>query len=170
MVILGAAIAGVLEIAGLLLLLPFIRLLVKPESFQRHRWLMRLADQFGLETPLQQACLLGGLIVFIFTLKNLYLVAYKFWQNRFLRRWKIDISTALMRFYLFAPYRLHLTKTTERITRNVNNLVVNALNNFIFQGFMLISNVIAGLIILSLLIQRFFLFAVISAVVLVFSS
>ncbi|MDH4203332.1 MAG: ABC transporter ATP-binding protein/permease [Phycisphaerae bacterium] len=170
LVVLGAAIAGVLEIAGLLLLLPFIRMLVRPESFQRHPWLVRLADLFGIETPLQQACLLGGLIVFIFVAKNIYLVIYHFWQNRFLRRWKIDISTALMRFYLFAPYKLHLEKTTERITRNVNNLVVSALNNFIFQGFLLVSNVIAGLIILSLLIQRFFLFAVISAVVLTVTS
>jgi ABC-type multidrug transport system fused ATPase/permease subunit len=170
LVVLGAAVAGVLEIAGLLLLLPFIRLLVRPESFQRHRWLVRLADLFGFETPLQQACMLGGLIVLVFVSKNVYLVLYNFWQNRFLRRWKIDISTALMRFYLFAPYKLHLEKTTERITRNVNNLVVNALNNFIFQGFLLISNVIAGLIILSLLIQRFFLFAMVSAVVLTVTS
>ncbi|MCK5784022.1 MAG: ABC transporter ATP-binding protein [Desulfobacterales bacterium] len=170
LVVLGAAIAGVLEIAGLLLLLPFIRLLVKPDSFQKYPWLVRMADLFGFETPLQHACLLGGLIVVVFVAKNLYLVMYHFWQNRFLRRWKIDISTSLMRFYLFAPYKLHLEKTTERITRNVNNLVVNALNNFIFQGFMLISNVIAGLIILSLLVQRFFLFAVVSAVVLTVTS
>lgn len=170
LVILGAAIAGVLEIAGLLLLLPFIRLLVRPESFRQHQWLVYLADALSLETPLQQACLLGALIVTIFVFKNIYLVAYHFWQNRFLRRWKIDISAALMRFYLFAPYKLHLEKTTERITRNVNNVVVGALNNFIFQGFLLVSNVIAGLIILSLLIQRFFLFAMISAVVLTVTS
>jgi ABC-type multidrug transport system fused ATPase/permease subunit len=170
MVIIGAAIAGVLEIAGLLLLLPFIRLLVKPDSFQQHAWLVRLAELFGFETPLQRACLLGGLIVLLYISKNIYLVMYHFWQNRFLRRWKIAISTSLMRFYLFAPYKLHLEKTTERITRNVNNIVVNALNNFIFQGFLLISNVIAGLIILSLLIQRFFLFAVVSAVVLTITS
>ena len=170
LVIIGAAIAGVLEIAGLLLLLPFIRLLIRPESFERHAWLVKLADLFGLQTPLQQACLLGGFIVLIFVAKNIYLILYYFWQNKVLRRWKIDIGTNLMRFYLFSHYKLHLLKTSERIIRNVNNIVLRSLNMFIFQGFMLISNVIAGLIILSILLHRTFLFTIITAVVLIIAS
>lgn len=169
-VIIGAAIAGVLEIAGLLLLVPFIRLLMRPESFNRHAWLVQLADILGLETPLKQACLLGGLIVLIFVGKNVYLIFYYFWQNKVLRRWKIDIGTELMRFYLFSPYKLHLLKTSDCIIRNVSNVVLKALNNFIFQGFMVISNVIAGLIVLSILLQRTFVFTLITAVVLILAS
>jgi len=169
-VILGAAIAGVLEIAGLLLLLPFIRLLIRPETFNRRTWLVKLSNLFGLETPLQQACLLGGLIVLIFVGKNVYLILYYFWQNKMLRRWKIDIGTALMRFYLFSPYKLHLLKTSDRIIRNVNNLVLKALNMFIFQGFMVISNVIAGLIVLMILLQRTFVFTIITALVLIVAA
>lgn len=169
-VIVGAAVSGLLEIAGLLLLLPFIRMLVRPEAVRHHRYLASLMHLFRMETPLQQACFLGALIIVIFILKNIYLMAYYFWQNRILRRWKIDISTSLMRFYLFAPYQLHLETTTERITRNVGHIVVHALNNFVFQGFLLISNVIAGLIVLSLLLQRFFLFAMLTAAALCITS
>ncbi|HOL30527.1 MAG TPA: ABC transporter ATP-binding protein [Anaerohalosphaeraceae bacterium] len=170
LVIVGAAAAGLLEIAGLMLLLPFIRILVRPESVRHHRWLMELMRLFGVQSPLQQACFLGGLIVFLFVAKNIYLLFYYFWQNKILRRWKIEISTALMRFYLLAPYKLHLLKTTEKITRNVNHIAVHALNNFVLQGFLLISNIIAGLIILSVLITRFFLFAVITAGILTAAS
>lgn len=170
LVIIGAAVSGLLEITGLLLLLPFIRLLVRPQSIERIQWLQRLMYTFHMETPLQQACFLGGLIVLIFLIKNIYMMGWYFWQNRFLRRWKIDISTALMRFYLFAPYKLHLETTTERITRNVGHVIVHALNNFIFQGFLLISNIIAGLLVLSLLLTRFFLFAILTAVVLGITS
>jgi ABC-type multidrug transport system fused ATPase/permease subunit len=169
-VLIGAAIAGVLEIAGLLLLLPFIRLLIRPESLDRYAWLVRLSNLFGLHTPLQKASLLGGLIVLIFVVKNVYLLVYYFWQNKMLRRWKNDISTSLMRFYLFSPYKLHFQITSERIIRNVNNVVLNALNMFIFQGFMLISNVIAGAIILSLLLMQTFIFTLITAVVLAITS
>jgi ABC-type multidrug transport system fused ATPase/permease subunit len=163
LVIFGAVLSGLLEITGLLLLLPFIRILVRPEAIEKHRWLGGLMRIFRMETPLQQVCFLGSLIVVIFVLKNVYLMAHYYWQNRMLRRWKIDISTLLMRFYLFAPYKLHLETTTERITRNINHIVVHALNNFIFQGFLLISNGIAGLVVLSLLLRRFFLFAVLTA-------
>jgi ABC-type multidrug transport system fused ATPase/permease subunit len=163
LVILGAVLSGFLEITGLLLLLPFIRILVRPEAIEKHRWLGGLMRIFHMETPLQQVCFLGSLIVVIFVLKNIYLMAHYYWQNRILRRWKIDIGTSLMRFYLFAPYKLHLEITTERITRNINHIVVHALNNFIFQGFLLISNGIAGLVVLSLLLRRFFLFAVLTA-------
>lgn len=170
LVIVGAAAAGLLEIAGLFLLLPFVRLLVRPETIQSNRWLGGLMHTFHMESPLQQACFLGGLIVLIFVIKNIYLMVYHFWQDHVLRRWKIDISTALMRYYLFAPYKLHLEITTERITRNVNNVVLHAVNNFILQGFLLLSNLIAGAIVLSILLTRFFLFAVLTAVVLSLTS
>jgi ATP-binding cassette subfamily C protein len=75
-----------------------------------------------------------------------------------------------MRFYLFSPYKLHLLKTSNEIIRNVNNIVVVVLNTFIFQGFMLISNVIAGIIILSLLIGKFFWPTVLTAFVLLVTS
>ncbi|MCE5185522.1 MAG: ABC transporter ATP-binding protein/permease [Planctomycetaceae bacterium] len=170
LVVIGAAVAGMLEIAGLLLLLPFIRLLVRPEAIEKNRWLGGVMDFFRMTTPLQQACFLGILILLVFVAKNIYLIGYHFWQNRILRRWKIEISTTLMRFYLLAPYKLHLETTTERITRNVNNVVLNALNNFIFQGFLLISNIIVGLIVLSILLTRFFLFAMLTAFVLAVTS
>lgn len=170
LVIVGAAVAGLLEIAGLMLLLPFIRILVRPDSLERHRWLTDLMCFFRAESPLQQACFLGGMIVILFVVKNVYLLFYFFWQNKMLRRWKIEIGTSLMRFYLFAPYKLHLLETSDKITRNVNHIVVHALNNFVLQGFLLVSNVIAGLIILSVLITRFFLFAMITAVVLTMAS
>ncbi|MHC4266328.1 MAG: ABC transporter ATP-binding protein [Planctomycetota bacterium] len=170
LVVIGAAIAGVFEIAGLLLLLPFIRLLIRPESIERHRIIYAIIRYFDIESPLHQAFLIGMMVVLIFMLKNVYLLFYHFWQNKVVRRWKINISTSLMRFYLFSPYKLHLQKTSNKIIRNVNNVVVNALNNFVLQGFLLISNVIAGAVILSILIKRYFIFAVITAVVLTITS
>ncbi len=170
LVIIGAAIAGVLEIAGLLLLLPFIRILIHPESIRRYQSLHSLMQFFNINSVLHQALFIGVLIVVIFVIKNVFLLCYYFWQNKFLRKWKIDISMSLMRFYLLSPYNLHLLKTSDKIIRNVNNVVLKALNNFIFQGFMLISNIVVGLVILSLLLQRHFLFTIITALVLVGTS
>ena len=170
LVIVGAAIAGVFEVAGLLLLLPFIRILIHPESIRQYQSLHSLMQFCGVNSVLQQACFIGVLIVVIFVIKNVFLLVYYFWQNKFLRKWKIDISMLLMRFYLLSPYKLHLLKTSDKIIRNVNNVVLKSLNNFIFQGFMLISNMVVGLVILSLLLQRHFLFTIITALVLVITS
>lgn len=170
LVIIGAAVAGVLEIAGLLLLLPFIRLLIQPETINRHRIIHAIIQNLQIESPLKQACFIGSLIVTIFIAKNIYLLFYYFWQNKILRKWKIDISTSLMRFYLFSPYKLHLLTPSNKIVRNVNNIVVKALNNFVFQGFMLVSNIIAGLVILSILFKEYFFFAGITAAVLIACS
>lgn len=169
-VLIGAVIAGMFEIAGLILLLPFIRILIRPGAIDRHPWLKSLMQFFHAESSFEQALFLGVLIVCIFVVKNLYLLIYYYWQNKFLRQWKIDISTALMRYYLFSPYKLHLLKTSDRIIRNVNNMVVKALNGFIFQGFLVVSNAIAGVVILSILISKYFLFAIITAVFLLITS
>lgn len=169
-VIAGAAVAGVLEIAGLLLLLPFIHILVHPESISKYHFLYSLMRLCNVTTVLQQAFFVGALIVITFVFKNVFLLFYYFWQNRFLREWKIDISLSLMRFYLLSPYDLHLLKTSDKIIRNVNNVVMNSLNNFIFQGFMLVSNAVVGLVILALLLEKHFFFTIITALVLFISS
>jgi hypothetical protein len=159
----GAAFAGVLELTGILLLFPFIQLLINPEIIERHEWLAQIFNFFRMETRFQQAGFIGAVILMIFIFKNSYLMAFYFWQNKILRLWKVDISASLMRFYLFSPYKLHLLKTSNEIIRNVNNVVVVVLNTFVFQGFMLISNVIAGAIILSLLIHKYLFFTLITA-------
>jgi ATP-binding cassette subfamily C protein len=169
-VIAGAAVAGVFEIAGLLLLLPFIHILVHPESISKYHFLYNLMRSCNVTTVLQQAFFVGVSIVVIFVFKNVFLLFYYFWQNSFLRKWKIDISMLLMRFYLLSPYNLHLLKTSDKIIRNVNNVVLSSLNNFIFQGFMLISNAVVGLIIFALLIKNYFFFTIITALVLLISS
>ncbi|MHC4386216.1 MAG: ABC transporter ATP-binding protein [Planctomycetota bacterium] len=169
-VIIGAAIAGVLELTGILLLFPFIQLLIDPDIIDRHEWLAEIFRFFRMETQLQQAALIGVGILLVFVFKNIYLMVFYFWQNKILRLWKVDISASLMRFYLFSPYKLHLLKTSNEIIRNVNNVVVTVLNTFVFQGFMLISNVIAGVIILSLLIQKHFFSTVVTATVLLITS
>jgi ATP-binding cassette subfamily C protein len=169
-VILGAAFAGVLELTGILLLFPFIQLLINPEIIERHEWLAQIFQFFRMETRFQQAGFIGAVILMIFIFKNSYLMAFYFWQNKILRLWKVDISASLMRFYLFSPYKLHLLKTSNEIIRNVNNVVVVVLNTFVFQGFMLISNVIAGAIILSLLIHKYLFFTLITAGVLLMTS
>ena len=170
MVIIGAAIAGVFEVAGLLLLLPFIRILIHPESIRRYQSLYSLMQFFNVDSVLHQAFFIGVLIVVIFVIKNIFLLFYYFWQNKFLRKWKIDISMSLMRFYLLSPYNLHLIKTSDKIIRNVNNVVLKSLNNFIFQGFMLISNIVVGLVIFVFLLQRHFLFTIVTALVLLITS
>ena len=169
-VILGASLAGVLELLGIMLLLPFIQLLIKPEIVENSKMLSAIFRFLRIEGSLQQAAVIGVGILLIFILKNVYLMIFYFWQNKILRLWKVDISASLMRFYLFSPYKLHLLKTSNEIIRNVNNVVVVVLNTFIFQGFLLISNVIAGIIILSLLIGKFFWPTVITAAVLMFTS
>ncbi len=169
-IIAGAAVAGALEITGLLLLLPFIHILVHPENISKYHFLYNLMQSCNVTTVLQQAFFVGALIVVIFVLKNVFLLFYYFWQNRFLREWKIDISMSLMRFYLLSPYELHLLKTSDTIIRNVSTLVLDSLNNFILQGFMLVSNGVVGLVILSLLLDKYLFFTVITALVLLISS
>ncbi|MHC4842908.1 MAG: hypothetical protein ACYTEE_03825 [Planctomycetota bacterium] len=70
--VIGAAIAGVFEIAGLLLLLPFIRLLIRPQSIERHRIIYGIIRYFDIESPLHQAFFIGMIVVLIFMLKNIY--------------------------------------------------------------------------------------------------
>ena len=65
-VIFGAAIAGVFEIIGIMLLFPFIQILINPEVLDRHAWLIRIFQFIKMNTPLRQAGVIGVVILVIF--------------------------------------------------------------------------------------------------------
>jgi ABC-type multidrug transport system fused ATPase/permease subunit len=169
-VILGAVVAGVLELTGIMLLVPLIKILINPNALEEYTWLVKFFELLRMDTQFRQAAIIGVGILVIYILKNTYLVAFYYWQSKILRTWKVDISSSLMRFYLFSPYKLHLLKPSNEIIRNINNVVITVLNTFLFQGFMLVTNVITGVVILSILIMKEPKTALITAGVLLFTS
>jgi ATP-binding cassette, subfamily B, bacterial PglK len=151
----GAIISGLIEVLGLILLYILIRLLIDIKSFEEGHFVLKFFSLIGVEDRDMMIPFFGASILVIFILKNIYSVIYYHLQHLILRRWKAGISTYLMSRYLHAPYVFLLRYNSATIIRNVNATVGAALNGFVLSALNYGSNIIAGLIILSLLCIRY---------------
>lgn len=151
----GAIFSGLIEILGLILLYYMIRLLIDIKSIDDSHIILRIFRSLGVENRDHMIPVFGATILMIFVLKNIYSMVYYHLQHLILRRWKVGISTYLMTRYLHAPYAFLLRYNSATIIRNVNNTVGSALNGFVLSALNYGSNILTGVIILSLLCIRY---------------
>lgn len=144
-------IAGLLEFVGIALVYPFILLIIQPDSVIHSRYYLEFAKISHFNNVLANALILGALVAFLFVLKNMFMVFTFYMQNKFLNAWKLDIMKKYMHYYLFSPYKDVLKTTPSEKIYNINFLIGQTLDGFVFRIMFLISNSIIVLMILSLL-------------------
>lgn len=151
----GAIISGVIELLGLILLYYLIRLMIDIKALSSDHFVLRFFDFFGLKNKSLVIPVFGAMILFIFVLKNVYIMFYYHIQHLILRKWKNEISTYLMERYLNSPYIFLIGYNSATIIRNVSSTVGGALNGFVLSALTYGSNIITGAIILSLLWSQY---------------
>lgn len=65
--------------------------------------------------------LLGILVVTIFLLKNFFMIFLLFFQSKFFKDLKINISSKLFNNYVYSSYLFHLKKKPSELTRNISD-------------------------------------------------
>ena len=166
----GAVIAGVIEIVGLLLLYYLLKVLVTATTIHEHAFLAEIFRFVGADSNGERVNLLGIAIVIIFVAKNLYILGYYYFQHLTLRKWKNDLSLKLLEGYLRAPYIQLLSYNSSTLKRNINNIVSGALNGYVLSALNLIANFIVGILITSILLYKFLQVTLIVASVLVVAT
>ena len=130
-------VASLLEVVGVGMALPFIRLLQDPESlrgFGGAAFLYDFRDRFG------ERAFVIALTAGYFTLvlaKNAALGFIVYFRNRFLYENRAALSKRLYRHYLHAPYEMHLRVNTAEMLRNATG-TVGQFTNALYQ----ISNIL----------------------------
>jgi len=152
---LGAVVSGVLELLGILLLYVLIRTLIDIKYVDGNHWLLSFFNSVGLTDKSLIIPFFAASILFVFVLKNIYIMFYYHLQHLTLRKWKNGISTYLMERYLFSPYSFLLSYNSATVIRNVNTTVSSALNGFVLAALNYGANIVTGMVILSLLYTRY---------------
>lgn len=166
----GAIFSGVIEIFGLIALYMLLRVLINVDSLGPEHFVVRFANIFGVESGNGLIAFLGLGITFTFVFKNIYLMAYYYYQHVTLKTWKTEISTQFMEKYLHAPYSFLLGYNSATIIRNVNNIVNSALNGFVLSGFNFFANIIVTVIILGILYIKYFAITISMGCILIAST
>lgn len=133
-------VGSLLEFMGVSLILPFVQLVMDADSGSGGL-LSWLGELFHTDSSRELLFYMGLLLMAVYVVKNVYLLAMKYIQLRFVFNNRLELSGRLMRSYMKKPYTFHLEKNSSEILRSVTT-DVNNLYDMIMDGIDLISNLL----------------------------
>jgi ATP-binding cassette subfamily C protein len=112
--------AGLLEVVSIGLLSGFIAGVANPDLILNNQYISSILSTLNINN--QRQILVFGTIslILVFLLKNIYLIAYKYIQSRFIYNRYRSISSRLFKIYMNVPYSFHLNRNSASLIRNVS--------------------------------------------------
>ena len=152
LIIFTMLIGSILEAIGIGTILPLISVIENENIFSEYPQIKYIANSIGIITHTQFIIALSVLLIFVFVLKNLYLVWQLRLQINFALKNQNYFSKMLMREYLLKPYLFHLNHNTATILRNVNSSGAIIFSNMYVSAFQLLTEIVTGFVIWSMLL------------------
>lgn len=145
-------IAAIFETIGIGLIVPLVGVVTNPEIIQEQAILLSLYELLNFQSV--SAFIIFSVIVmlFIFVIKNLYLLFFFYAQNKVIFNQQVKLSRKLFQEYLQKPYSFHLQRNTSELLRNVNLEVSRVFQGIIMSGFQLVTELLVVVCILLLLL------------------
>jgi ATP-binding cassette, subfamily B, bacterial PglK len=113
-----------LETLGVSLIPTFVAVLANPELLIENgllNWLIGHLAQFGANSERAILCSISLILLAIYLFKNIYLSILVFWQNYFLYKKQVELSSRLLQSYLNRPYTFHLQHNSADLVRNISS-------------------------------------------------
>jgi len=112
--------AGLLEVLSIGLLSGFVAGVADPNLILNNEYISHILSFFNIYSE-RQILVFGTIsLIFIFLLKNIYLIAYKYIQSRFIYNRYRSISSRLFKIYMSVPYSFHLNRNSAGLVKNVS--------------------------------------------------
>ncbi|HDL7170275.1 TPA: ABC transporter ATP-binding protein [Yersinia enterocolitica] len=166
-IIIGSFISGILELLGIMLILPFIQVTMDPSSVANSRALLYIYNILGLTEYKSMIYIVGILCGFAFIAKDCYMLLFQNYQFNLVTRWRNELSEKFMRMYLGLNYRYHLRQASSAIINTLTSTVSASINGFLLQMLFIVSYSIVGLCLLGYMLLNYLLVTVVTFGVLI---
>ena len=121
-------IGGLLETAGVSLVLPLISAILDEKSFAENIYVEKIMDMFGISDVRSMIYVLLIALALMFVIKNAYLVMLTYLQSRFVNKNRSRHTTNLLSQFLHRPYEYYLYAETSVIVRTIYGDMDNVFN------------------------------------------
>lgn len=124
MILLG----GLLETAGVSLVLPLIAAVLDEASFAQNEYVIYVMNLLGISNVRNMIYILLASLAIMFVIKNAYLVFLTYIQSKFVNRNRSRYTTDLLSQFLNRPYEYYLYAETSVIVRTIYGDMDNVFN------------------------------------------
>lgn len=119
----------VLELLGVSAVLPFVNVVMNPDSIERTWYLKALYDRLDFSNVNYFMALLGVILIIIYIVKNAAVSAIYYLQYFYTFSNQRKIAGKMMYCYLQQPYSFHLESSSAELIRNIGTDI-----EMMFQG------------------------------------
>jgi ABC-type multidrug transport system fused ATPase/permease subunit len=141
LLLLAMLLGALLETAGIGMVLPFLALLVAPDTPMAGHILSRLTRWIDVSSPQTAVKAAAFLLFALLLVKNVYLIALTWAQFHFLHGRQVRMASSLLRSYLSQPYEFFLDRNSSLLVRRLNldifhafTMVVVPLSSIVVEG------------------------------------
>lgn len=146
-------VAAIFETVGIGLIVPIVAIITNPNIISEQPLLAFIYNSMNLSSYTMFIIVSVIFLLFVFILKNLYLLFFNYMQFRIILNLQVKISRELFNKYLTKPYVFHLQRNTADLLRNVNDEVPKVSQGILLSGFQLATEILVTSFILILLLM-----------------
>lgn len=108
-----------LELMGVSAIMPFVNVVVDPQSIAESGWMTYLYERFHMETASQFLVLLAFALAAVYICKNLFLILLYDYQYKFAFQGQKRLECKLLSCYMHQDYTFHLSQNSANLQRNI---------------------------------------------------
>lgn len=120
-----AIVAGLMELISISAMLPLVNVILDEEAMRDNKYYSMFANIFGVTNPKDFAIYFALMLIFVYVIKNVYLMLRFKIQLDYVNRTKKAMTMNLLNCYLNQDYLFHVEHGAPELQRNVNNDVAN---------------------------------------------
>ena len=125
----------VFEMFGIGVIIPLVTLFSSPNPLEANVVLKKIYDWLEPESHTQFLVWILTGVIFLYLVKNIYLLILSCFQNRFIRNNIYQLSCRLFGYYLHSSYDFHLKYNSSELLRNIK--LVAIIMNSVFMPVLL---------------------------------
>lgn len=111
-------VGGIFDLLGVSLIIPVVKSVTNPGSID-NAWIIAIKKQLSIKTDESFVILLLVLMIFIYVIKNLYIILMYYVMYKVIWKFKSDLSMRLLNCYMYQDYTFHLNKNVSDLQRNI---------------------------------------------------
>ena len=129
LLLVGILLTTILELVGVVAIMPFINVVMEPAVIERTFYLKWLYDFLNLNSINGFIAVLGVLLIVVYLIKNLGLILLYYAQYAFTFNTQKKLSSRMLKCYMNQSYTFHLQNNSAELMRNIESDVT-----MMFQG------------------------------------
>lgn len=114
-------ISSIFELLGVTMILPFIEVLLKPDEVMNKPLVVKIMNILGITSSSDLLILVGVGMIFLYILKNIYMIWSYYIQYDYATRIQKQLSIKMLHSYMSRPYEFFLDINSAVILRGCNS-------------------------------------------------